>query len=305
MIRFLLKRLLWTVLMLWLVATVTFFIMRLAPGGPFDGERTLPDEIMANLRAAYKLDEPIWKQYVYWLGDAVQGDLGPSMSFRNHSVNDILGQALPVSASLGLFALIVALMLGIIAGVIGAVRQNTAWDYSAMTVALIGISIPNFILALFMIQLFVFGVPLFAPAGWSKMSHLLLPGFALALPFAGRFARLTRSGMLDVIHQDYIRTARAKGLPESTVITKHALRGALLPTVSFLGPAAAGILTGSLVIEKIFAIPGLGRHFVKAASDRDYTLVMGTTLLYFLLLALFNLLVDIAYAYLDPRIRYE
>lgn len=303
--RFLMRRLAWTALMLWLVATATFFLIRLAPGGPFDKERSFPEEILVNLRKAYDLDKPLWKQYTLWFGRALKGDLGPSMSFRNHSVNDILKQALPVSAALGLFALLLALGIGIFAGVIGAVKQNTWWDYGAMAAALLGISIPNFVLALFMIQLFVFVVPIFAPAGWSRMSHLLLPGLALALPFAGRFARLTRTGMLDVIHQDYIRTARAKGLSETAVVIKHGLKGGLLPTVSYLGPAAAGILTGSLVIEQIFAIPGLGRHFVKAAFDRDYTLVLGTTLVFFLLLALFNLLVDLAYAYLDPRIRYD
>ncbi len=287
------------------VATSTFFLMRLAPGGPFDKERSVPPEILENLRKAYQLDKPLLTQYTLWLGRAIKGDLGPSMSFRNHTVNDILSQALPVSAALGLFALLIALFLGILAGVIGAIRQNQWLDYSSMTVALVGISIPNFILALVMIQLFVFALPMFPPAGWSRVSHIGLPGLALALPFAGRFARLTRTGMLDVIHQDYIRTARAKGLSEWVIVVRHALRGGLLPTVSFLGPAAAGILTGSLVIEQIFAIPGMGRHFVKAAFDRDYTLVMGTTLLYFLLLAVFNLLVDVAYAYLDPRIRYE
>ncbi|TNE47208.1 MAG: ABC transporter permease [Deltaproteobacteria bacterium] len=303
--RFLGRRLLWTAFMLWLVATSTFFLMRLAPGGPFDKERSVPPEILENLRKAYQLDKPLLTQYSLWLGKALKGDLGPSMSFRNHTVNDILRQALPVSAALGLFALLIALFLGVLAGVIGAIRQNQWLDYSSMTVALVGISIPNFILALVMIQLFVFALPIFPPAGWSRISHIWLPGLALALPFAGRFARLTRTGMLDVIHQDYIRTARAKGLSEWVIVVRHALRGGLLPTVSFLGPAAAGILTGSLVIEQIFAIPGMGRHFVKAAFDRDYTLVMGTTLLYFLLLAVFNLLVDVAYAYLDPRIRYE
>lgn len=303
--RFLGRRLLWTAFMLWLVATSTFFLMRLAPGGPFDKERSVPPEILENLRKAYQLDKPLMTQYSLWFGKALKGDLGPSMSFRNHTVNDILSQALPVSAALGLFALLVALFLGILAGVIGAIRQNQWLDYSSMTVALVGISIPNFILALVMIQLFVFALPIFPPAGWSRISHVWLPGLALALPFAGRFARLTRTGMLDVIHQDYIRTARAKGLSEWVIVVRHALRGGLLPTVSFMGPAAAGILTGSLVIEQIFAIPGLGRHFVKAAFDRDYTLVMGTTLVYFVLLAVFNLLVDVAYAYLDPRIRYE
>lgn len=303
--RFFLRRLAWTGLMLWLVATATFFLIRLAPGGPFDKERSFPEEILINLRKAYDLDKPLWKQYTLWLGRAARGDLGPSMSFRNHTVNDILKQSLPVSAALGLFALLVALWIGIISGVIGAVKQNTWWDYNAMAGALLGISVPNFILALFMIQLFVFIFPIFSPAGWSRWSHIVLPGLALALPFAGRFARLTRTGMLDVIHQDYIRTARAKGLSEYTVIVRHALRGGLLPTVSYLGPAAAGVLTGSLVIEQIFAIPGLGRHFVKAAFDRDYTLVLGTTLVFFVVLAVFNLLVDLAYAYLDPRIRYE
>lgn len=303
--RFLIRRLAWTGLMLWLVATATFFLIRLAPGGPFDKERSFPDEILANLRRAYDLDKPIYVQYGLWIGRAVKGNLGPSMSYRNHSVNDILKQALPVSAALGCFALILSMLIGIASGVIGAVKQNSLWDYGAMTFALIGISIPNFVLALFMIQLLVFVFPIFAPAGWSRWSHLILPGFALALPFAGRFARLTRTGMLDVIHQDYMRTARAKGQSELNIILHHGLRGGLLPTVSYLGPAAAGILTGSLVIEQIFAIPGLGRHFVKAAFDRDYTLVLGTTLVFFVLLALFNLLVDLAYAYLDPRIRYD
>ena len=302
---FFLKRLLWMAITLWAVLPVRFFLMRAVPGGPFDRERRLEPQIAANLLQRYHLDEPLWMQYGRELNNTLHGDLGHSLRLADFSVNEIDRQGFPISASLGVGALGFAMSRGGTAGIVSAVRRGTVLDVSLMGVATVGIALPNFVIAGIMIILFVFVWPLFPAAGWGTLRQLILPGFCLGAPYAAYVARLTRTGMLDVLGQDYIRTAYAKGLPTRTVILRHALKAAMLPVVSFLGPAIAGILTGSLVVEQIFAIPGLGMHFIQAATQRDYTLAMGLVLLYTTLLYTMNLLVDISYAYLDPRVKLE
>jgi oligopeptide transport system permease protein len=304
-IAFITKRLFWMAGTLWVVFTVSFFLMRAVPGGPLDRERQLDPQIEANLKARYHLDEPLLKQYGRELGNTLRGDLGYSFSRSDFRVNEILAQGFPISASLGIVALLFALSLGLTAGIVSAVRRQSLLDVTLMTAATIGIALPNFVIAGITIILFVFLWPLFPAAGWGTLRHLILPGFCLGAPYAAYIARLTRTGMLDVLGQDYIRTAYAKGLPAWRVILGHALKGALLPVVSFLGPAIAGILTGSLVVEKIFNIPGLGVHFVEAATQRDYTLAMGLVLLYTTLLYTMNFVVDISYTLLDPRVKLE
>jgi oligopeptide transport system permease protein len=305
MIAFLLKRLAWSALIVWLVFTITFFLMRAVPGGPFDGERALDPDIKANIEARYHLDKPLWWQYGHELFKAVQLDLGYSYRLGDFTVNQVLAQGFPISASLGLMALGFALTLGLSAGIVSAVRRQSVLDFTLRSVATIGIAVPNFVVAGVLIILFVFIWPLFPAGGWGTLSHLILPAFCIGAPYAAYIARLTRTGMLDVLNQDYIRTARAKGLSDSAVILRHAIRGAMLPVVSYLGPAVAGILTGSLVIEKTFAIPGMGVHFINAATQRDYTLSMGLVLVYTLLLLGMNLLVDLSYSLLDPRVKLE
>jgi oligopeptide transport system permease protein len=302
---FILKRLVWMVLVLWIVFTISFFLMRSVPGGPFDRERALEPEIERNMREKYHLDDPLWKQYRDMLLTTLSGDLGYSYKLGDFRVTEIIRQGLPISASLGFLALMFALTLGLSAGTVSAVWRQSPADFGLMTLATIGIALPSFVIAGIMVILFVFIWPLFPAAGWGSVDQLVLPACCLGAPYAAYVARLTRTGMLDVMSRDYIRTAYAKGLPGRRVIIGHALKGAILPVVSFLGPAVAGILTGSLVIEKVFAIPGLGVHFVNAALQRDYTLAMGLILMYTLLLSSMNLLVDVAYTYLDPRVKLE
>ncbi len=302
---FILKRLVWMALTLWVVFTVSFFLMRAVPGGPYSQERQLDPQVEANIRARYNLDDPLWKQYKDHLLRTLRGDLDYSYRRPDFHVNEIVAQGFPVSASLGIVALLFALTLGLTAGTVSAVRRGRPIDVSLMTVATVGIAVPNFVVAGIMILLFVFIWPLFPAAGWGTLRHLILPGFCLGAPYAAYIARLIRTGMLDVLSQDYIRTAYAKGLPGRTVILRHALKAALLPVVSFLGPAVAGILTGSVVVEKIFNIPGLGVHFVEAAFQRDFVLAMGLVLVYTTLLYTMNLIVDVSYAFLDPRVKLE
>jgi len=301
---FIIKRLGWMLLTLWVVYSVSFVLMRSVPGSPLSAERKVSPEIEQNLKRRYRLDQPLGVQYWDDLRRIVlHGDLGASLKIQDFSVNEIIAQGFPVSASLGILALAFALTLGLSAGIISAVRRGSLADFSMMTIATIGIALPNFVIAGIVIILFVFLWPLFPPGGWGRISNIILPAFCLGAPYAAYIARLTRTGMLDVLSQDYIRTAFAKGLSERTVILRHALRGALLPVVSFLGPAIAGVLTGSLVVEKIFGIPGLGVHFVNAALQLDYPLAMGLVLLYTTLLYVMNLLVDLSYAILDPRVK--
>ncbi len=305
MIAFLLKRFGWMLVTLWIVFTVTFFLMRSVPGGPLAADRVLEPEMERNLAKRYNLDQPLWKQYLQILGDTARLDLGHSFKMLDFTVNEVIADGFPVSASLGVLAMAFALSLGLTAGIVSAVWRGSVADFGLMTVATVGIALPNFVVAGVAIIVFVFIWPLFPPAGWGRLSNVVLPAFCLGAPYAAYIARLTRTGMLDVLGQDYIRTAYAKGLATRTVILRHALKGALLPVASFMGPAIAGILTGSLVIEKIFAIPGLGLSFINAATQRDYTLAMGIVLLYTALIYVMNTLVDISYAYFDPRVKLE
>jgi oligopeptide transport system permease protein len=305
MLTFIIKRLLWMVLTLWVVFTVSFFLMRSVPGGPFDRERKLEPEIEANIKRRYHLDEPLIQQYWRELKNVARLDLGFSYKLNDYSVNRVIGEGLPISAALGLLALVFAISLGLVAGITSAARRGTFADWALMTLATIGIALPNFVVAGIAILLFVFLIPIFPAAGWGSFDQLVLPALCLGAPHAADVARITRTSMLDVLSQDHIRTARAKGLSRARVVWGHALPGALLPVVSYLGPATAYILTGSLVIEQIFAIPGLGSHFVQAAIDRDYTLALGCVLVYTFILSTMNLLVDLSYSFLDPRVELD
>jgi len=287
---------------LWVIATVTFFLMRLAPGGPFRAEREIPPIAREQLMHKYGLDRSLGEQYVRFLSNAARLDFGVSYHYPGRTVREIIAEAFPVSAELGGWALLLALLMGVPLGVVAAVRKNGAVDLSAMSVALAGISIPNFVLGPVLVMAFSLGLFLLPPALWQGPASRVLPVVTLAVTYLAYIARLTRAGMLEVLRQDYIRTARAKGLSEPQVIVKHAFRIGVLPVVSFLGPAAARIVTGSIVVESIFAVPGLGRYLVNAAFNRDYTLVLGGVLFYALILIVLNLLVDVAYLALDPRV---
>lgn len=302
MIVFILRRLAAMVITLWVVFTVSFLLMRAVPGGPYSGDRNLPPEIEENVKHRYRLDLPKYQQYLIELTNVATGDLGLSQRLYDFNVNQIVAQGLPISAALGILAMAYALVLGIAAGIISAAYRGSIADLVLMSIATLGIALPSFIVASLAILLFVFLIPIFPAAGWGTFQQLVLPAVCLGSLYAAEIARITRTSMLDVLSQDHIRTARAKGLSEATVLLRHALPGALLPVVSFLGPATAGILTGSVVIEKIFAIPGLGWHFVQAALQRDYTLTLGLVLLYTFILFTLNFLVDLSYRVLDPRV---
>ena len=305
MIRFILRRLAISIPVIFLVATTTFFIMRLAPGGPFMSERAIPPEMQASPRAKYGLDQPLWVQYGRYLRNLLRFDLGPSYKYPERTVNQIIAEGFPVSLQLGLAALAFALLLGIPGGVLSAVKHGSAVDRLTMSVILVGISVPTFVLGPLLIFVFALTLYWFPPALWGSPEQLILPAITLGLPYSVYVARLTRAEMVEVLGQDYIRTARAKGVGEVRILWKHALNGAMLPVVSFLGPAVADLVTGSIVVEKIFAIPGLGRYFVESAFSRDYTTVLGTVVFYAVLLILANLVVDVAYRFLDPRIEYR
>ena len=303
MTTYLLKRLLTIIPTLLIVATVVFALVRVVPGGPFDEDRAVPVEVKRQLDAKYHLDDPVTKQYTDWIKALVlHGDLGPTFKYPNRTVNEIIGLSLPVSMQLGVLAMIFALLVGVPLGIIGATRQNTWADTAAMATAMIGVSVPRFVLAPILIMIFALNLYVLPVARWETWRNMILPVICAGLPMAAYIARLTRGGMLEVIRSDFIRTARAKGLTERRVIWKHALKGAMLPVVSYLGPGFSSLLVGSLVVEKIFNIPGMGRYFVEAALNRDYNLVMGVMLVYGFLLMFFNTLVDVAYAFLDPRV---
>ncbi|OSP53890.1 oligopeptide ABC transporter permease OppB [Pseudoruegeria sp. SK021] len=307
MFRYVLRRLLGAIPTLFLIVTGAFFLIRVAPGGPFDRERTLEPTVMANLNRVFHLDEPLWQQYFYYLGNLARGDLGPSFVYRDFSVGQLLASGLPVSMTLGGLALLLALVVGGILGCIAALRQNTGIDYAVIATATFGITVPNFVVA--PLLALVFGVWLsWLPAGgWNdgNPANLVLPVIALALPQIAVVARLIRGSMIEALRSDHVRTARAYGLPTWMIVIIHALRAACLPAVSYIGPAAAGLLTGSIIIEQIFGLPGIGRYFVTGALNRDYTLVMGTVIIIAIFVVLFNLLVDVLYALLDPRVRYD
>lgn len=289
------------------IVTVAFFLMRLAPGGPFDDEQTLAPEIAANLEAAYGLDQPILVQYRNYLGGLLRGDLGPSFRYKDFEVSELIARGLPITAGLGAAALLLAVITGVPLGMLAGRRRNRTSDHVVMGVALAGIAVPNFVVA--PLLALVFGVLLgwLPVSGWESgnLRYAILPVVTLALPVIAYIARLTRGSLLEVLQSPHIRTARAKGLSESRILWRHAFKPTILPVVSFLGPAAATLLTGSLVVEQIFGLPGVGRYFVQGAVNRDYTLVMGMVVFYAVLIMLLNLLVDLAYGWLDPRIRHE
>ena len=305
MLRFITSRLLQSLLALYLIVTATLFMLRFVPGGPFTTEKAVPREILRNLEAHYGLNQPLPRQYLNYLGSLLHGDFGPSFKYSNRTVNEILADKLPVSLELGLWSLGVALLLGLSLGIIAALRRNTWADYLATAVGTIGLSVPTFVIGPLCVLAFAIHLGWFSASGWDFPSDRVLPSLVLGLAYAAPISRLTRGGLLEVLHQDYIRTARAKGASEFRVVWKHALRGGLLPVVAYLGPATAGILTGSFVIETIFQIPGLGREFVTSAFNRDYTLVLGTVILYAALIMALNLLVDVVQAWMNPKVRLE
>ena len=303
MLKLILTRVVQAVPVLFAIATLTFFMVRLAPGDPFSDEKKVPAEVLANLRARYGFDDPLWVQYLRHLRDLARGDLGPSYTYVGRSVNELIAEAFPVSLELGLYAALIALVVGIPAGVCAALKRNTAWHHVPMAFAMVGICLPTFVMGPLLALVFGLWLGWLNPLGWAQFSDRILPSLTLGLGCAAYIARLSRGGMLEVLSQDFIRTARAKGVPEHMVVVKHALKGGLLPVVSYLGPAVAGLISGSFVVETIFFVPGLGRFFVNAAFNRDYHMVMGTVLFYAVLIIALNLVVDIIQAVLDPRVR--
>ncbi|CAM3717277.1 ABC transporter permease [Mesobacillus zeae] len=303
MLPYILKRIGWMLATLWVIITLTFFLMHSIPGSPFNEERATSEAVQKNLEEYYHLDEPLFIQYVMYLKSVVTFDFGPSIKKSSQSVNEMLGRGFPVSFELGMATLVLAVVSGLLLGVAAALRHNGLIDYIAMTVAVIGISVPNFVLATFLIQQMSVNLGILPVATWASPRHMILPVAALATGPMAIIARLTRSSMLEVLTQDYIRTAKAKGLSPFKIVFKHALKNALLPVVTIVGSLAAAILTGTFVIEKIFAIPGMGKYFVESINQRDYPVIMGTTVFYSLVLIIMLFLVDIAYGLLDPRIK--
>ena len=301
--KFVLSRVLQAIPTLWVIATLTFFMTRYAPGGPFDAEKAIPQEIKVKLESHFGLDRPLFDQYLLYLKNLLRGDLGPSFKYPGWEVSELIATAFPVSLTLGVLSLGIALFIGIPAGIMAALRKNTWLDYLPMSLSMAGICLPTFVLGPLLIYIFSTQLGLFPPLGWYGPSDWFLPSFTLGLFYAAYVARLTRAGMLETLQQDYVRTARAKGATPWRVVTRHALRGGLLPVVTYLGPAFAGLISGSFVIESIFFIPGLGKFFVTAAFNRDYTMVLGTVLFYASLIILLNLLVDLLQAWIDPKAR--
>ena len=294
---------------LFIIITISFFIIRVAPGGPFAREKELPPQVLENIEKKYNMDESLLVQYGMYMYDIIRGDLGPSFRYMDRDVNYYIFNSLPASMLLGLVSLSIALVLGITSGVVSALRQNRLADYLSMSVAVIGISVPLFVIGPVLMYFLSIRLQLLPTSGWiggrNGLKPLIMPAITLAFPYFAYIARLTRASVIEVLRSDYIRTARAKGLRESVIIFKHVLKGALLPVVSYLGPAFAGIVTGSVVVEQIFRVPGLGRFFVQSAFNRDYTLIMGTVIVFSAILIVMNFLVDIVYALLDPRISYK
>jgi oligopeptide transport system permease protein len=303
MLTFLLRRLLHGLAVLWVVATLTFALLRLAPGGPFDSERRLPPEVLANIQAKYHLDEPFLRQYLRYLTGILHGDFGPSYKYLDRDVNKIIADTLPTSALLGLLALLVAVILSFPTGLIAAYFRNSWIDRLALLAATLGISLPHFILGALLIWLFALQLGWLQAGRWDNVASMILPTVTLSAAPAAYIAALLRSTLIENLSEDFIRTARAKGLRESVVLFKHALRNSLVPVLTVMGPLTAALLTGSFVVEYVFAIPGMGRFFITAVTDRDYPLIMGVTLVYTALLIAANLLVDLCYSYVDPRIR--
>ena len=309
MFRFMIRRALSLIPTVFLIITFAFVIIRVAPGGPFASEKQLPPEILANIQKRYHLDESVPRQYFRYLGDFARGDLGPSFRYKDFTVGELIGAALPPSMAIGALALAIAVTVGIAAGIASALRQNSWLDYAAMSLAVIGISVPLFVTGPVLKLYLSLKHPWLPTSGWlggrGGWLVLIMPVLTLALPYMAGIARLTRASVLEVLRADYIRTARAKGLPERVVVLRHVLKGALLPVVSYLGPAFAGIITGTVVVETIFAIPGMGRLSIQAAINRDYTLIMGDVIVFSVILVVMNFVVDLCYGFLDPRISYS
>jgi oligopeptide transport system permease protein len=303
MLSFAFRRFLSAIPTLLVLLALSFALIRVAPGGPFDTERQIPAEIQERLNATYHLDEPLWMQFGRYLGNLLQGDFGPSFQYKDYTVTELIAAGFPVSLQLGGLAILLALVAGVSMGTTAAMNQNSRIDRVAMGVAMTGISIPNFVLAPLLVLLFAVTLRWLPAGGLGGWRNLVLPVIALALPQIAYIARLTRGSMIEVLRSDFIRTARAQGLPTREIILGHALKPALVPIVSYLGPATAGIITGSVVVEQIFGVPGLGRYFVQGALNRDYTLVMGVVVFYGVLIIVFNFLVDLAYRWLDPRVK--
>ena len=303
MLSFACRRLLTAIPTLLVLLALAFALIRVAPGGPFDAEKQIPPEIQERLNAAYNLDEPLWMQFGRYLGNLLQGDFGPSFQYKDFTVTELISAGFPVSLQLGGLAMLLALAVGLSIGTLAALKQNSRIDHVAMGAAMTGISIPNFVLAPLLVLLFAVTLRWLPAGGLGTWQNLVLPVIALALPQVAYIARLTRGSMIEVLRSDFIRTARAQGLSQREIILGHALKPALVPIVSYLGPATAGIITGSVVIEQIFGVPGLGRYFVQGALNRDYTLVMGVVVFYGVLIIVFNFLVDLAYRWLDPRVK--
>lgn len=287
------------------IVTFSFFMMKFAKGSPFTQERNVPIEVLQSLKEKYGLDKPVKEQYFAYLNNLAHGDLGLSIKYPSRTVNEIISISLPKTMLVGFLALAWAMFIGIAAGLIAAAKQNSWWDYSVMSLSMLGISIPPLVSGPILILIFALGLYWFPTGGWGTWQHLILPAITLGSVYAAYVARLTRGGMLEVIQSNYIRTARAKGLKETTVVIKHAFKGGILPVVTFLGPAVANIMTGSVIVEKIFNTPGMGPYFVDAAYNRDYFLLMGVVIVYSAFLLVLNFIVDILYGFLDPRIRYE
>jgi oligopeptide transport system permease protein len=294
---------------MFVIVTLSFFMMRLAPGGPFSSEKEVPQAVLDNLLRKYHLDESLPRQYLRFLGDVLRGDLGPSYTSKDFTVNDLIAQSLPNSIILGLSALAFALVAGVAVGIISALARNSPLDYGSMSLAVMGISIPLFVAGPVLMLIFAVKLKWLPTSGWitgrSGLASLILPAFTLSMPYFAYIARLSRASIVETLRSDYIRTARAKGLSMPVIMVKHVLKGALLPVVSYLGPACAGIVTGSVVVESIFLVPGLGTFFVRSALNRDYTLIMGTIIVYSSILVAMNFIVDIIYGFLDPRIAYK
>jgi len=288
-----------------LVVTLTWVLIRVAPCNFYSSEKTLPPAIEENIKRKYGLDKPWYQQYLIMMGNVIRGDFGDSLKYQGESVNDIIRRHLPYSATIGFLAYLVALIVGLFAGIVAALKQNSAFDYGSMATAMLGLSVPNFVLGPILVLVFALGFYWLPPARWGGFSNLILPVLTLAAIYMAYIARLTRAGMLEIMRSDYIRTARAKGLNETTVLLKHALRGGIVPVVSFTGPALASLLAGTVVVEKVFAIPGLGNIFIQSVLNRDEPLILGIVAFLSILIMIFNLVVDISYGFLDPRIRYE
>ncbi|SHI41692.1 ABC transporter permease [Lutispora thermophila] len=302
MVRYIGKRFVISLITIWILATLTFFLIRLLPGDPFTSEKITP-EIKANMMKYYGLDKPLPVQYATYMGNLLKGDMGYSLRYKNREVNNIIADAFPASADLGLRSLVFSVILGLILGIVAALNHNKFWDYACMVIAVIGVSVPSFVVGSLIQYLFGIKWKLLPVAQWKSFAHTIMPTFALGLGTLALIARLMRTSMLEVVGQDYIKTAKAKGLSPAQVTIKHQIRNAILPVVTVLGPLVASLLTGTFVIEQIFAIPGLGRHYVVSIQNLDYTMVMGLTIFFGAFLVLMNFLVDIAYGLVDPRIR--